>query len=543
MQPTAARELIRYARAIAAVATAVSLGDACAQFDAAKVQPDPDNVARQFADPDVRFDTPGFAAGRSDFPSHAEVFAYLANLAAASPHVRIETIGHSQEGRAMALVVLTGTDGHGPKRPTVMILGQQHGNEPAGGEAALVLAHELAIKRPELLERVNVLIVPRANPDGAEHFVRTTANGADVNRDHLLVHTPEAQAMAGAMRRYPLDVVLDLHEFTVGGRWITKFGARMRYDALIQGATTANLDPRVAEAQARYVAAARSALEGAGLRVADYHTTAAAAQDKTVYMGGINVDTGRNVGGLRNAVSILLETRGVGLGREHFARRVDTHVIAAMAVIEKAAAEGPRLVAMRREAGARMAAAACRGELVVASRQTPMRRTLSFLDAQTGEPREIEVDWRSSAELETLRQRSRPCGYLLAPSEAHTVALLRELGIEVDRITDPKAGFSVERYVVDNAGAGQRQDGRGAIDDGEGEGIRILDVHTETARIVSPKGSFFVPMQQPFAGLVSAALEPDSQNSYAANRILDIDANRLQRVMEMPAKGVTAALP
>ena len=65
MQPTAARELIRYALAIAAVATAVSLGDACAQFDAAKVQPDPDNVARQFADPDVRFDTPGFAAGRA----------------------------------------------------------------------------------------------------------------------------------------------------------------------------------------------------------------------------------------------------------------------------------------------------------------------------------------------------------------------------------------------------------------------------------------------------------------------------------------------
>lgn len=244
----------------------------------------------------------------------------------------------------MALLVLSSTRGVNAALPTVMLLGQQHGNEPAGGEAALLLATE----RSDLLNKVNVLIVPRANPDGAEHFGRVSANGVDVNRDHLLVSTPEALAIAGAVRHYQPQVMLDLHAFTAAGRWVDESGAMMRYDALLQGATTGNVNPAIEVVQARFLAAARTAIEGTGQRVADYHTTSSDAKSKTVSMGGVNVNTGRNVGGLRNAVSILLETRGVGLGRAHFARRVQAHVAAAMGIVETAAHEGAELVRARR---------------------------------------------------------------------------------------------------------------------------------------------------------------------------------------------------
>ena len=85
--------------------------------------------------------------------------------------------------------------------PIVLIIGQQHGNEPAGGEAALVLAQQLANPRAGLLARVNVLIILRGNPDGAESFKRTTANGIDVNRDHLLLNTPESRMIALVVQR------------------------------------------------------------------------------------------------------------------------------------------------------------------------------------------------------------------------------------------------------------------------------------------------------------------------------------------------------
>lgn len=520
----------------AALGASLVSGAAWAQFDPAKVVAESEAIARQFPDPASPFTTPAFAAGRQDFTSHGEVFKFIDALAQRSPRVAVETIGYSQEGRAMALLVLTGAHGFDPALPTVMLLGQQHGNEPAGGEATLVLAQSLATERSGLLDKVNVLIVPRANPDGAEHFGRVSANGLDVNRDHLLVRTPEARAINAAVQRYQPQVMLDLHEFTVAGRWVDKFSSVMRYDALLQAATVGNLSPAIQSVQARYLAAARAGIEGTGQQVADYHTTSPDPKDKSVSMGGVNVDTGRNVGGLRNAVSILLETRGVGLGRAHFARRVQAHVAAAMGIIETAANDGPSLVRTTREAGSGAAAQACHGDMAVVVRQTPQRRTLSFLDAKSGEVRDIEVDWRSSLQLEVVRERARPCGYLIDAGQAAAVQRLRALGVKV-RILDRAAAntpWEIEHYVVESETSGQRQDARGAIADADDQGIRVLSVRTEAGRATPSPGAFYVPMNQPLAGLVSAALEPDSQNSFVANRAMDIGKGQLRRVTRVP---------
>ncbi|WP_051237516.1 DUF2817 domain-containing protein [Ottowia thiooxydans] len=521
--------------ALAATTFAACAAPGWAQFDATKVVLEPEAIARQFPDPAQAYQTPGFAPGRKDFTSHAEVFGFIDELARQSARVAIETMGRSQEGRAMALVVLSGTRGFNPALPTVMLLGQQHGNEPAGGEAALALAQILATQRSALLEKVNVLIVPRANPDGAEHFRRVTANGVDVNRDHLLLRTPEALAIASAVRRYKPAVTLDMHEFTVAGRWVEKFGAMMRYDALLQAASVGNLNPTIRLVQDRYLAAARSAIEAEGQQVSDYHTTSPDPKNKTVAMGGVNVDTGRNVGGLHDSVSILLETRGVGLGRAHLARRVQAHVAAAMGVIEQAAQDGASLMRARAEAGAANADQACRGDMTLVVRQTPQRRSLSFLDAQTGEVREIDVDWRSSLQLEKVRERARPCGYLIGAEQKEAVEQLRLLGVKVQALSRASTGkqWGVENYVVEAESSGQREDARGAIADGQG--IRLLTVRTEPGQALPVRGSFYVSMRQPQAGLISAALEPDSQNSFVANRIMAVDPVQLRRVTRLPA--------
>jgi hypothetical protein len=44
----------------------------------------------------------------------------------------------------------------------------------------------------------------------------------------------------------------------------------------------------------------------------------------------------------------------------------------------------------------------------------------------------------------------------------------------------------------------------------------------------------YIPLDQPLAAIISAALEPDSQNSYAANRLLDLEAAELRHVMARP---------
>ena len=145
------------------------------------------------------------------------------DLARRSGDLRVRVVGRSQEHRAIPMLVFARPAAASGARssskngkPTVLVVGQQHGNEPAGGEAALALAWQLATTpRAAVLDRVNVLIVPRANPDGAYHFVRGLADGADVNRDHLLEHTPEGRALGRVFVEFQPDVVLDCHEFGV----------------------------------------------------------------------------------------------------------------------------------------------------------------------------------------------------------------------------------------------------------------------------------------------------------------------------------------
>lgn len=531
-QHRARRVLTRCVAAVLWGAGWLVAGPAQAQFDPAKVVVEPEAITRQFPDPAPAFTSPAFAPGRLDFTSHAEALGFLDKLARQSGRLSLETLGLSQQGRAMVLAVLTGPRGFDSSLPTVMLLAQQHGNEPAGGEAALVLVQALATERSALLARVNVLVMPRANPDAAERFARESANGIDINRDHLLVRTPELQAITQAVKRYAPQVVVDLHEFTVAGRWVSKFGALMRADALLQAASVGNLSPGVLAAQGRYLAAARTALLAAGHRVADYHTTSNNAQDLAVAMGGVNADTGRNVAGLRNAVSLLLETRGVGLGRAHYGRRVQSHVLAALAVMEAAAQDGAALVQMQRQAGLAAAALACNGNMAVVVSQTEQRRSLSFLDATSGEPREVDVLWRSSDLLRVDRERPRPCGYLIGADQHAAVQRLRSLGVEVHTLGPdlPQQPWLVEDYVVEAEASGQRQDARGAIADEEGN-IRQLRVRTQKSALVPEPGSHYVSLNQALAALVVAALEPDSQNSFAANRLLAIEGGQLRRVM------------
>ena len=273
--------------------------------------------------------------------------------------------------------------------------------------------------------------------------------------------------------------------------------------------------------------AIRRAVQAEGLRDDWYHTTSADPKSPVV-MGGVQPDTWRNIGGLRGAVSILHETRGIGLGKAHLGRRVQSHVVAAQALLEQMAAQGPALVALGRRVDRAVAAQACKGQ----AGPTPEQRTLTFYDAKTGAELKPSVDWGSSLQLRVQRERARPCGYWLAPSETAAVGALRALGVQVKPMPGARQ-ISAERYVFKSVEQAQRQDGRGAIQDAGG--IVKTEVALTPARVRLPAGGWHVSLAQPLAGLVTAALEPDSQNSYVAARLIavpkDGEGDRILRLM------------
>ena len=483
---------------------------------------EPDAVKARFPDPTVHYSTPGFAAGRTDFTTHDELIAWLADLTTRAPNVRVRMLGESQEGRAIPMLVLSNApvvsaaDALRLNRPVVWLQGLQHGDEPAGGEATLAIAERLAVgDLNPLLDRITVLIVPRANPDGAARFTRATANGIDINRDHVKFDLPETAIVHRAMNAYQPQVVVDCHEFSVYNRWLQKWGVINAYDMTLIYATNPNVPAELTRfADATFRSGITAALDAAGYRHGWYYTTSYRETDKRVQMGGLAPDISRNTFGLQGSISFLLETRGVGIGRDHFLRRVHTHVVALEAVLRTTAANAERVmrtVAGIREAIARATPAA---PIVVTSRQKATERTLAMLDPVTGADRPLTVPFDDSLEAEPVLVRPRPFAYVVPPAYRDLARRLALNGVAVERLARP-ATLDVDVYRVTD------KEVRAATVEGH---VRVT-VRTELVRrkMAFAAGSFVVRMAQPNALLAAVALEPESASSFVTIGAIPVD--------------------
>ncbi len=484
-----------------------------------------DAVAARFPEPSVKYTTPAFEAGRMTWTSNAEVALWLRALvregrsAPGGPSVRLLTPGTSQGGVPIEALLFTRLADATPAglqratRPTVLLIGQQRGDEPAGAEALLAIAQDLA-QGPlaRLLEQVNVVLLPRANPDGAKAGSRSTTSGVDLDRDHLLLRTPEAQALAQLARDFRASVVVDLHEYAAVKPYLEKFGALQRFDALVQYATVANLPEFITKAAEEWFRRPLLAsLTAQGLSSEWLYTASSDAAEKKLAMGSIEPDTARNANGLRNAISFTIESRGVGLGRLHFARRVHTHVVAVRSVLEHAAQRAGDLAQVRKYVDAEVMALACRGQAVVAGAASPSEYTLTMLDPVTGADRQLSVTWDSALEIEVRKARARPCGYWLGEAQIDAALRLRALGVVVQQL---QQNGVVRGEVYREA---TTRTARGGV----GDALLRIEVDTVPSLIDAAAGSYYVPLDQPLANLAFAALEPDSANSYAAHRVVN----------------------
>ncbi len=494
------------------------------------VAPEPNTIAARFPAPAVRYtSTPGLQEGRTEFTTSGELQALLRELTrpatSATPHATLLSLGSSQAGLPIEALLLTRQPDASPAAllrsgaPTVLLVGQQHGDEPASAEALLVIAHELLRGRlQELLDRVNVIVVPRANPDGAARQQRLTATGIDANRDHLLLRTPEAQAQARLMREYQPLVVVDAHEYPVLGPFVDAFGALPRHDVLTQYAMTAQVHPFVSKAAEEWFRQPMvAALKQQGLSVEWYHTASVEPANKRLAMGGPQPDVARNAHGLRHAVSLLLETRGVGLGRQHLQRRVHSQVTAIGVVLKQAAAHAADLRKLRQYVEAEVAAQACQGQVVVEAALTPTEYTLTMLDARTGEDKPVLVNWDSALVLNELRSRARPCGYWLAGDQADAVMKLRALGLRVMQLAETGV-LQGESFSAVRAADGV---------------VWPASLSRVPTLLDAPAGSYYVPLSQPLANLAVAALEPDTPFSFASNGVVS-NIDRQARVLGLP---------
>jgi hypothetical protein len=510
-------------------------GSAWAQCARGPAYTQSDAVKRRYADPPVKFETPAFAPGKSGYTSHDEMMDYLEALAARVDNMQLRIAGYSQEGRALPVLLFTSSGRFLPadlqrlERPVVTLVGQLHGNEPAGGEAMLVLARSLADgELKPLLERITVVIMPRANPDGAHYDWRATASCVDINRDHVKVDLPETAAIRRMTAELPPDVFVDAHEFSVATRWIDKFNALQSYDFTMAYATHPNVYRGLTEMAERVFSRSIGRdVAAAGYSHFWYYTTGYDLKDKRVAGGGTAPDIGRNHAGLSNALSFLVETRGVGIGRDSFARRVHTQYVVLASVLKTAAEHAAEVRKVTRAARAdtiRRGREPRADDLVAITLKTPMRKqSLTMMDPASGEAKDVEVDWMDPREALPGLTRARPYAYLMLPSYAEIARRLTLSGIQVRRLKAP-VELEVESYVVTD-----RRQGAVFV---EGHIRSAVSTEVTARKRIFPRGTYVYSMAQPGANVLVAALEPESSSSFVALGMVPTDKRGLSNPQE-----------
>ncbi len=135
---------------------------------------------------------------------------YLNALDAATDRIQVIQIGTTAGGRPLRLVIAgpPRTKAEIKEKTTILMVCMQHGDEPAGRDAALIHMRDHAASTSTR----TILYIPNANPDGFALEQRGNSFGTDINRDHLDMSTIEIRAMRTVIRDYDPKATGDYHE-------------------------------------------------------------------------------------------------------------------------------------------------------------------------------------------------------------------------------------------------------------------------------------------------------------------------------------------
>jgi Zinc carboxypeptidase len=122
-------------------------------------------------------------------------------------------IGQSFEGREIIKLRL----GEGPI--PILLWSQMHGNEAAATMALADIFNFFNAKndgfddfKKQILEKCTLHFIPMLNPDGAERFIRRTAQGIDMNRDAVSLQCPESQILKNQVMNLNPLFSFNLHD-------------------------------------------------------------------------------------------------------------------------------------------------------------------------------------------------------------------------------------------------------------------------------------------------------------------------------------------
>ena len=479
--------------------------------------------------------TPVETASFEATPSYEETIAFLRQIEAKLPEMKLSFYGTSPQGRPMPLVVVSKEKAFTPEaaaktgKPVVMIQNGIHAGEIDGKDACLMILRDLAQgKHREVLDRMTLLIVPIYNVDGHERVspynrpnqdgprqgmgFRTTAAGFDLNRDHMKAVSIEAQALLSLASAWRPHLHVDDHVTDgVDHDWVLTWSKAEAPQAPL------SVDLWLRDHFPKVLAAT----EKAGHRAGPYVDLKDGNDPGKGF--GSNVYPPRFSTGywpLRNRPSILVEMHSY----KPYKQRVLANRDFLLALLGEIASDPDGLVRAVAEAEAATVELgrpdAKPSTVVLAFEESEAADTIRFpvyahevgTSAVTGEPllryrrgevREMDVPWYHKPKVS--KTLPRPRGYLVLPGWPQIEQRLRSHGLRFETLNEP-VEIEVETIRVSEPKFAPRSyQGLHQV-----QGVKV-ERKAERRRI--PAGAHWIPADQPDFAVAVQLLEPDAPDS------------------------------
>jgi hypothetical protein len=468
-----------------------------------------------FPDPAFKIETPGnqkpFEKGLC---TYGEMMDFLqAKTKDNLSKVRLDIIGKTPNG--VDIPILYFGDGKNPKKIKIWMQGGIHGNEPGGTEALFMLINHL-LGTPEgslLLKKMDIAILPVANVDGYIAQKRTSAAGFDLNRDQTKFSDPVSPVIKRAFILWNPEASFDFHEYTPlqkkGTEGILNGNSAAYYDILFLPSGNLNVPQSLLKMSTDlFEANAEKALDEKGYSHNFYFTPGVRPEGVVLAKGGNNARSSSTNYALSNSISILVEIRGIGLGRTSFARRTYCGFLVANSFLETAS---NNLSSVKKAVKKAVKETIKRkNDIAVTADEALVNYPVKFIDTVSNEVVTLDMKvYDALLPIATLT-RKRPSAYILTPDCTKEVEMLKILGVAVEKIDKPLI-LPVEAYTISKYEA----------DKVKWEGIFPVTVQSAIAPVVKtfPIGSFIVKLNQKNANYAVILLEPESENGFVNSAV------------------------
>jgi hypothetical protein len=459
-------------------------------------------------------DLPRTGAERADWSrttSHAEVLSFLSEVQARTDRMLVQELTVTNEGRPHPVVFLGDPPLSEPGasllsgKPTVFIIGSIHGNERSGKEGSQQVIRELALgDERELLERVNVIIVPHMNPDGGDAGRRFNSLGYDMNRDWIVAETREVTGvLEGIVTRFWPDVFVDAHN---GGA----YPYHMTYQATLDPTADAEL---VAFARGPMYEAVKAHLEVRGMSMYWYSGPSWDEEAETWYWR-TTVPWPRkqhSYGGLQNMITLLYEVPG----RHPLEVQADAAREAMLGLIRFVADHADEVKRVVHEARRRTVQEPA-DQILLRLEETAYPEPEEFYVVERDEDEEWMEPRRVTGENRTLyvptRTRPMPWGYAFDARLDDVALFLRRHGIQVEALRD-EVTVPVERYRIVSIEWAETPYQNHLMAD--------VEVELLPGEVTLPAGAYVVRNRQHAGRLIPQLLEPDAEDSVVRWNFLD----------------------